>query len=176
MSGDERLEKKKRNLRRINRRDMDNFCRRLKSDSGKRFRIAIRPERGQEHAVLMVPLDQISPNHDWIISQFNKQREVIMNSTKLSMDNNHKCSPRFAERTLTLRALLHGREWVSVGDVLCLTKDQKLHAEVARTMFGKMCTCSGRGKCVLHKIKSICSDFELSLWRAFLDELHKHQS
>ena len=51
---------------------------RLKADLGKKFRKAIRPERGEEHPVLMVPLDQISPHHDWIISQSNKQLEVII--------------------------------------------------------------------------------------------------
>ena len=99
---------------------------RFKSDLGKSFRKAIKPESGEEHAVLMVPLDQISTHHNWIISQSNKQREVIINSTKLSMDSNHKCSPRFAECTLTLRALLHGKEWVSLGYVLCLYKRSKI--------------------------------------------------
>ena len=123
----------------------------------------------------MVPLDQISRNHDWIVSQSTLQREIIVNSTKLSIDNNHKCAPPFAERTLTIRAYLHNKKWVSVGDVLCLTKDEQLHQEVARVIFNKCCTCSGRAKFKLNKIKTICSDFEISLWWAFRDELYKHQ-
>ena len=79
----------------------------------------------------MVPLDQISPNHDWILSQSNKQRKMLTYCTKLSVDNNHKCSPSFVfERTSTLRELLHGHEWITVGDVLCLTKPEELHTQV----------------------------------------------
>jgi hypothetical protein len=174
MDLDERKEVKKRNVRRQNKRDMDTFCRKLKSNEGLRFRRTIRPSKGENHSTLMVALDQIGRNHDWILSQSNKQREVIVNSTKLSIDNNHKCATKFAERTLTLRALLHGKEWVSVGDALCLTKDENLHRELAKAMFGKMCTCS-KGRCCLRKIKAICSDFETGLWRAFLTELHEHQ-
>ena len=51
---------------------------------------------------------------------------------------------------------------VSVGDVSCLTEVQKLHSEVARTLFGIMCTCGSLRKCAVNKNKSICSDFELS--------------
>ena len=95
----------------------------------------------------------------------------------LSVDNNHRAAPPFAERTITVRALLHGKEWISAGDILCLTKDEELHQEVARAMFSKICTCNSRGKnCVLKKIKYIHSDFETALWRGFLSELHKHQS
>ena len=36
--------------------------------------------------------------------------------------------------------------------------------------------CGGSGpNCALQKIKSISSDFEISLWRGFLTELHEHQ-
>jgi len=74
-----------------------------------------------------------------------------------------------------MRALLHGKEWISVGDVLCLTKDEELHAQVAKIIFDKICSCNQGRRCKLNKIKAICSDFEIALWRAFLDELHKHQ-
>lgn len=74
-----------------------------------------------------------------------------------------------------MRGLLHGKEWISVGDALCLTKDEALHREIAKAMFDKICTCEGRGRCVLNKIVAICSDFEIALWRAFRDELRTHQ-
>ena len=82
----------------------------------------------------------------------------------------------YAERTLTIRALLHGKEWMSVGDVLCLTKDEELHRKVAKAMLDKICTCGPRRKCVLRGIKAICTDFEKGLWRPFLEELHTHQA
>ena len=123
----------------------------------------------------MIPKDQISLHHDWILSQSPKQREIIANSTKLSIDNNHKRSPVFAARTLTMRALLRGKEWMSVGYVLCLTKDEDLHTQVAKLMFDKICARGQRVGCKLKKIKVISSDFEIGLWRAFQTELHKHQ-
>ena len=67
-----------------------------------------------------------------------------------SPDNNHKCASWWAERTLSMRALLHGREWCWVGDALCLTKDEELHKRLAKAMLSKICTCGGTGrKCAL---------------------------
>lgn len=60
------------------------------------------------------------------------------------------------------------------GDILCLHKSEEFHRRVAKKMFDKMCTCGGRKKCVLTKIKSISTDFEIGLWRAFRDELETH--
>ena len=84
-------------------------------------------------------------------------------------------STNIKTRWIVLRGYLDGKEWVSVGDVLCLTKDEDLHRKVAKAMFNKCCTCDQRGKCALNKIQAIYSDFETGLWRAFLEELHKHQ-
>ena len=75
-----------------------------------------------------------------------------------------------------MRSLLHEKEWCWVGDAVCLTKDEDIHRRLAKLMFDKICTCGGSGRgCVLQNIKAICSDFEIALWRAFLDELHTHQ-
>ena len=80
----------------------------------------MRLEYDDRHNNYMIPLDQvqiflvfvnyteISREHDFVISQSEKQRKVIVNSTKLSIDNNHKASPPWAERTLSIRAYLHG--------------------------------------------------------------------
>ena len=43
----------------------------------------------------------------------------------------------------SMRVLLHGKEWVWVGDALCLTKDEDLHRRLAKAMFSKVCTCNG---------------------------------
>ena len=73
--------------------------------------------------------------------------------------------------------MIHGKEWVWCGDALCLTKDEELHKRLAKMFFDKACTCGGTGRgCALNKIKSISSDFEIGLWKPFLEELHKHQS
>ena len=85
--------------------------------------------------------------------------------------------PWWAERTLSIRSRLHGKEWLWLGDACCLTKDENLHQRLAKVMFDKICTCSGTGRgCALQKIKFMSSDFEIGLWRAFLQELHKHQT
>ena len=73
-----------------------------------------------------------------------------------------------------MRGYLHGKEWVWIGDILALTKDEELHRRVAEIIFNKICSCGERRKCVLSKIKAIATDFEISLWRAFRDELEKH--
>ena len=105
-----------------------------------------------------------------------KQGEVVKHCTRISIDNNHKCAPSFAERTLSIRGLLHGKEWVWIGDALCLRKDEDLYRRLAKVFWSKSCTCNGTGRgCALKKIKSICSDFEIGLWRPFLEELQKHQ-
>ena len=115
--------------------------------------------------------------HDIVLFQEPKQREVIQNSTRLSIGNNHKCAPWWAERTISMRSLLHNRQWLWVGDFLCLRKDQELHRRAAKMLFDKCCTCEGTGRgCALNGIKKICSDFETGLWWPFLEELHKHQS
>ena len=163
-----------RNLRRAKARKMDSFCRKLKAQPS--FRKALRPGV-PEHSTYMVPLDQISPQHDIVLSQEPKQREVLNNSTRLSIDNNHKCALWWAERTISMRALLHNRQWMWVGDFLCLRKDEELHARAAKMLFDKCCTCEGTGRgCALNGIKAIFSDFETGLWKPFLQELHKHQS
>jgi len=174
LDSDDLQEMRKRNLRRAKAREMDKFCRKLKAQPD--FRKALRPGV-PNHNTFMVPLDQISSQHDIILSQEPKQREVIQNSTRLSIDNNHKCAPWWAERTISMRSLLHNRQWVWVGDFLCLRKDQELHRRAAKMLFDKCCTCEGTGRgCALNGIKAICSDFETGLWRPFLEELHKHQS
>ena len=162
-----------RNLRRENYRKMDSFCSKLRNTSN--FRKSIRPDK-ENNNDYTIPLDQISQKHDYIISQSKKQREVIINCTRISIDNNHEAAPLFAERSLSIRGLLHGREWFWVGDVLCLRKSEELHRRVAKSLWDKCCTCGGTGRgCALQNIKAICSDFEIGLWRPFLQELHKHQ-
>merc|ERR1712154_523052 len=88
MDQDEKDEIRKRNRRRRNARKMDDFCRKLKFNANQDFRRAIRPGKDNNRDFL-VPINQISPYHDFVISQIARQREVIQNSTKLSIDNNH---------------------------------------------------------------------------------------
>ena len=165
---------RKRNLKRKKARKMDLFCRKLKAQP--EFRKALRPGVPDD-TTFMVPLAQISSQHGIVLSQEPKQREVLVNSTRLSIDNNHKCAPWWAERTLSMRALLHNRQWFWVGDFLCLRKDEELHQRAAKMLFDKCCTCNGSGRgCALNGIKAVCSDFETGPWRPFVEELHKHQS
>ena len=134
-SPDEELQDiRKRNLKRKKARKMDLFCRKLKAQP--EFRKALRPGVS-DHTTFMVPLDQISPQHDIVLSQEPKQQEVLVNSTRLSIDNNHKCAPWWAERTLSMRALLHNRQWFWVGDFLCLRKDEELHQRATKILFDK---------------------------------------
>lgn len=170
----ERKELLLRNKRRANRRQFDAFCRKLKSTGSKRRRLAKRGE-GVRTNVHIVPLDQISGDHDWVIAQTEVQREVLRHSTRFMVDNNHRCSPPWAERSLTTKGLLHGREWKWTGDILCLTKEDILHREVASKFWSKICTCAPGKRCALNKIKAVGTDFENGLWKPFLDELHKHQ-
>ena len=110
----------------------------------------------------MVPLAQISSQNDFIFSQSNKQKEILQNCTRLSIDNNHKASPWWAERTLSMRGLLHNKEWFWIGDACCLRKDEDIHRRLAKVMFDKACTCAGSGRgCVLGKIKSLSSVLKL---------------
>ena len=44
---------------------------------------------------------------------------------------------------LTMRGLLHSKEWIWMGDCLCLTTDENLHREVARRIFKKVCDENG---------------------------------
>ena len=73
------------------------------------------------------------------------------------------------------KGLLHGKEWQWTGDILCLTKEEILHREVAAKFWSKICTCAPGKRCVLNKIKAVGTDFENGLWKPFLEELHKHQ-
>ena len=92
-------------------------------------------------------------------------------------DNNRKAAPPWAERTLSIRALLHEKEWLWFGDILCLQKEEEFHRKVATMFWSKMRTCNSRERgCALNKIQSFHSDFEKGLWRAFLTELYKHQT
>ena len=74
---------RKRNLRREKAREMDKFCRKLKAQPS--FRKACRPGV-PDHNTYMVPsVDQISSQHGIVLSQERKQREVVVNSTRLSI-------------------------------------------------------------------------------------------
>jgi len=82
----------------------------------------------------------------------------------------------WAEHTLSMRAFLHNKEWLWVEDVLCLRKDEEVHSRPVKAMFAKICTCGGTCRnCALGNIKTLHTDFEIGLCRAFLSELHKHQ-
>ena len=112
-----------------------------------------------------VPKNQISPYHNWVLSQSVNQRELIPHCTKISIDNNYRCDPSAAERTL------NGLQWFWIGDILCLTKDEDLHREVAQVMFKKVIAENGEKS--LNKINAIDTDFETGLYRPLLQELNK---
>jgi len=170
----QRKELLQRNKRLANARKFDAFYRHLKPKSSKKLRLAKRGD-GVTTSVHIVPLDQISPDHDWVISQTEFQRDILGSCTRFMVDNNHRCAPSWAERSLTTRRYLHGKEWIWIGDILCLTKDEVLHQAVAAKFWGEICTCAPNKRCALNKIKAVGTDFESGLWEPFLEELHKHQ-
>jgi len=50
--------------------------------------------------------DECIVDNMFVLSQGSKQREVLSQCTKFSIDNNHECAPFFAERTLSMRGTL----------------------------------------------------------------------
>ena len=70
-----------------------------------------------------------------------------------------------------MRGFLHNKEWLSVGDMICLRKDEDLHTRAAEMMFTKV--INENGIKALDKITAIATDFETGLWRPFLETLNK---
>ena len=129
-------------------RKFDRFCRQLKQN--KKARMAIRPGK-PNNGEFLIPLDQISRKHDFILSKGTQERDVIANSSLLSFDNNHKPSPE----------KLYDKEWMWVGGALCLRKFEELRQRMAKMIFDKICTCKGTGRnCTLKNLKGIYTDFE----------------
>ena len=64
-------------------RKFDRFCRQLKQK--KKARMAIRPGK-PNNGEFLIPLDQISRKHDFILSKGTQERDVIANSSLLSFE------------------------------------------------------------------------------------------
>lgn len=155
----EEVKKKRRNekIRKKKVKLFNKFRQQLMLPESKKFRMAIRPKQENTN-VMTVPNNQIGDT--WVLSQSPFQRKVVTDCTKISVDNNHKTGPPFAERTITMRGLYKSKEWLTIGEAVCVDKKESTHKDLYHCFVSKTVE---ENPTKIISIKGCPTDFEIAI-------------